>query len=63
MSTGSAIAFAMECVEKRYFKKERKTLIAPDKIFKPLENGKQQGTAVDKDEFQKAVSTYYLMIN
>jgi len=42
------------------FTRDKDTL--PDKIFKPLENGKQQGTAVDKDEFEKAVSTYYSMM-
>lgn len=33
----------------------------PDRMFQPLRNGKLEGIAVDRDEFDKALRTYYQM--
>jgi len=34
----------------------------PDRMFEPLENGAHEGHAIDKAEFDNAVSTYYEMM-
>jgi aldehyde:ferredoxin oxidoreductase len=34
----------------------------PDRMFEALENGPLQGEKLDRDEFQRALNTYYLMV-
>jgi aldehyde:ferredoxin oxidoreductase len=34
----------------------------PERIFEPLEGGALQGKRIDREEFEKALKTYYLMM-
>ena len=34
----------------------------PERMFEPLENGAQKGSAIDREEFKKAIKTYYEMM-